>query len=340
MEEIEGTDGMRKTEDIEAANLFELLNEKTKMNLNELKGDENRRVQRVGQEQVHDLLFSEKLSWQSIIYDLINTEQLDPWELDLVYLANKFLERVRALEEENFFVSSKVLLAAALLLRMKADLLLDRDLQGLDDILFGKKEEKKYHQERIELDEDVPGLVPRTPLPRFRKVSLEELMKALGKAIDTENRRIRKVVLLKQQEVEIALSLPKKRINIQDSIKNIYSKLLEIFSKREEKLAFSELAGQGNEERIATFVPLLHLDNQHKVWLEQEGHLEEIWILLKELYEKKNAETLEKMRKEVEEEIGSLEIVNEEQKERAEDIEKEYANSLDLIEDRGEVARG
>ena len=334
MEEI---DRMEENEDAEVANLFELLDGKTETDLSKSNG--NRNVQRVGQEQVHDLLFSEKLSWQSIIYDLINTEQLDPWELDLAYLANKFLEKVRGLEEANFFVSSKVLLAATLLLRMKADLLLDRDLQGLDNILFGKKEEKKYHQERIELNEDVPGLVPRTPLPRFRKVSFEELMRALGKAIDTENRRIRKVVLMKQQEIEIALALPKKRINIQDSIKNIYSKLLRIFSKREEKLAFSELAGQGNEERIATFVPLLHLDNQHKVWLEQEGHLDEIWILLKELYEKKNAETLEKMRKEVEEEIEGLEIENEEQRWRAEDIEKEYTNPLDLIEDRAEVAK-
>ena len=294
---------------------------------------EEKQVQRVGQEQVHDLLFSEKLSWQSIIYDLINTEQLDPWELDLVYLTNKFLERIRQLEESNFFISSKVLLAAALLLRMKAELLLDRDLQGLDDILFGKKEEKKYHQERIELDEDVPGLIPRTPLPRFRKVSLEELMQALGKAINTENRRIRKVVLLKQQEIETALALPKKRINIQDSIKNIYSRLLNIFLKRKEKLAFSELAGIGNEERIATFIPLLHLDSQQKVWLEQQGHLDEIWILLKELYEKQNSEKLERMRKEVEEEMGKFELeMSDEQKERAENIEKEYANSLDLVE--------
>ena len=294
---------------------------------------EEKQVQRVGQEQVHDLLFSEKLSWQSIIYDLINTEQLDPWELDLVYLTNKFLERIRQLEESNFFISSKVLLAAALLLRMKAELLLDRDLQGLDDILFGKKEEKKYHQERIELDEDVPGLIPRTPLPRFRKVSLEELMQALGKAINTENRRIRKVVLLKQQEIETALALPKKRINIQDSIKNIYSRLLNIFLKRKEKLAFSELAGIGNEERIATFIPLLHLDSQQKVWLEQQGHLDEIWILLKELYEKQNSEILERMRKEVEEEMGKFELeMSDEQKERAENIEREYANPLDLVE--------
>ncbi len=260
-------------------------------------------TQKVGQEQIHDLLLSDKLSWQAIIYDLINTEQLDPWDIDLTLLAQKFLERVRTLEEANFFISSKVLLAASLLLRMKSEILLDYDIKTLDEVLFGKKEIRKYSQERIELDEDVPLLAVRTPLPRYKKVTLEELMNALGHAIKTENRRISKVVVAKQQEFEAANSLPKQKINVQDRIKEVYGRLRDIFKDREEKLSFSELAGSTTEERMATFLPLLHLDNQQKVWLEQESHCSEIWILLKRLYEKQNAAALEKMRLEVEEEI-------------------------------------
>ncbi|MDP3882006.1 MAG: segregation/condensation protein A [Nanoarchaeota archaeon] len=263
-------------------------------------------AQRVGQEQIHDLLFGDKLSWQAIIYDLINTEQLDPWDIDLSLLAQKYLVRVRELEEANFFVSSKVLLAASLLLRMKSEILLDHDLPGLDAILFGKKEEKKYVQERIELDEEIPGLVVRTPLPRYKKITLEELMKALGQAIKTENRRIKRIVLTKQQEFETSIAIPKNRINLQDKIKEIYAKIEEVFSKREDRLAFSELAGEKSEERVSTFVPLLHLDNQQKVWLEQEEHLDEIWILLKHLYEKQNADLLEAMKKEAAEEMAKM----------------------------------
>ncbi len=255
-------------------------------------------VSKVGQEQIHGLLFSEQLSWQALIYDLINTEQLDPWDIDLSLLCQKFLEKVRTLEEANFFVSSKVLLAASLLLRMKSELLLERDLRSLDDILFGKKEEKVYTQERIELDEEIPELMVRTPLPRFKKVTLEELMRALGHALKTETRRIQKVVVAKQQEYEIELSLPKQRINIQDSIRKVHGKLKDIFASRDEKLAFSSFAGKSREEQIATFVPLLHLDTQHKVWLEQEQHGDEIWILLKELYEQQHAAQLEQMRQE------------------------------------------
>ena len=263
--------------------------------------------ERVGQEQIHDLLFDNRLSWQAIIYDLINSEQLDPWDIDLSVLSIKYIERVRMLEEANFFISSKVLLAASLLLRLKSELLLSRDLQSLDDILYGKKEEKKYSQERIELDEDIPELVPRTPLPRYKKVSLQELIIALGKAISTEDRRDRKALILKQHEMDAYIHIPKRLFNLQDNIKGLYSKIKQFFVKSDEKVAFSKLSSVEPEERLLTFVSLLHLDNQQKVWLEQDGHFEEIWVLLKEIYESKNKDLLQRLK----EEVDSLEAERE-----------------------------
>lgn len=286
-------------------------------------------VQKVKQEQIHDLLMSDKLSWQAIIYDLINTEQLDPWDIDISLLAQKFLDKVRLLEEANFFISSKVLLAASLLLRMKSEILLEYDLKTLDEVLFGKKEERKYVQERIDLDEEIPSLIVRTPLPRYKKVTLDELMAALGNAIKTENRRIQKVVVAKQQEYEASLSLPKQRINVNDRIKEVYARLKDIFKEREHRLPLSELAGATTEERVATFVPLLHLDNQQKVWLEQDGHFAEIWILLKHVYEKQNASQLEQMRKEVEAEMKALaDSLSQEEKARVTELEEKFPDPL------------
>ncbi len=300
-------------------------------------------VEKVGQEQIHELLFQEKLSWQSIIYDLINSEQLDPWNIDLTMLSQKYLEKVRLLEEANFFISSKVLLAASLLLRIKSEIVLSQDIPTLDEILFGKKEEKVYTQERIELDGEIPALVPRTPLPRFRRVTLEELMAALGKAIKTETRRIRKEVLIKQQERETAIAMPKNRINVQEQIRVIYSRLEKIFATHEGKLAFSTLIEQvGREDMLAAFVSILHLDNQQKVWLEQEGHFEEIWIWMKDQYERVHSERLEQLRKEVEafmkeaekeQEASDAALVDEEDDEPEERTEKKPARKDQLEED-------
>jgi len=42
-------------------------------------------------EHVYSLVTSDEVGWQAVIYDLINTEQLNPWNLDLIALSKKYL---------------------------------------------------------------------------------------------------------------------------------------------------------------------------------------------------------------------------------------------------------
>jgi len=254
----------------------------------------------VKQEQIHDLLFNRELGWQEIIYDLINTEQLDPWDIDIIILSDKYLEKISNLEEADFFVSSKVLLAASLLLRIKSEILLNRYIKSIDDILFGKKEQPKYSLERIELNEDIPELIPRSPLPRFRKVTLKELMDSLNKAIITENRRIRKEIITKNALRETGFSLPKRKFSIKDKIIEVYRNLTDIFKRDKEKnrVSYNEFINNNRDEKILSFLPLLYLEEQKKVWLEQEKPFEEIYIWLKEIFLKYNPDLYADLRKE------------------------------------------
>lgn len=249
------------------------------------------------QDQVHDLIFSRDLGWQEIIYDLINTEQLDPWNVNIIILTDKYLKKINDLEEADFFVSSKVLLAAALLLRIKSEILLNKYIKSIDEILFGKKEEKNYVMERIELDEEIPELIPKSPMPRFRKVTLKELLESLNKAIITENRRIKKTIINKNALRESSISLPKKTISIKDRIKEIYDNLHGHFQDNQEKykISFTELIPQTKEEKINSFSSLLHLENQNKIWLDQKDHFGEIHIWLKHIYLKHNPDPLEEL---------------------------------------------
>ena len=280
----------------------------------------------VKQEQIHDLLFSREIGWQEIIYDLINTEQLDPWEIDIVVLSDKYLERIKELEEAEFFISSKVLLAAALLLRIKSEILLNKYIKSIDKILFGKKEETKYPMERIELDEEIPELIPRTPIPRLKKVTLQELIESLSKAIHTENRRIKKVIINKNALRETGFSLPKRKFNIKNKIKELYDKLLKYFKEEEKKkISYTDFVGEDREERMISFFPLLYLENQQKVWLEQNAHFEEIYIWLKEIYFKNNPDPFLDLKLSLEEEIKNL---TEEEKDRLKEIDKEFESPL------------
>ncbi|MFH1325301.1 MAG: segregation/condensation protein A [archaeon] len=241
------------------------------------------------QEKVHDILFSREIGWQEIIYDLINTEQLDPWDIDINVLANKYLEKINQFEEENYFISSKVLLAAALLLRIKSEILLNKYIKSIDEILFGKRDREKQIIERIELDEEIPELIPKSPIPRFKKVSIRELVESLNKAIITENRRIRKEIIQSNTIRDASFSLPKKNSGIKDKIKEIYNLLYGHLNGEKTSIKFAEIIPENSEDKITYFITLLHLENQKKIWLHQDEHFGDIHIWMKNTYLKHNS---------------------------------------------------
>jgi len=238
----------------------------------------------LNQEQVFDLITRDELSWQAIIYDLVKTEQLDVWNIDIGVLADRYVEIIEGLDEMDFFVSSKVLLACSLLLRLKSEILLNKHIQSLDEVLYGVKEEKRYGLERIEIDEDeLPILVPRTPMPRYKKVTLNELMGALNQAIETENRRIRKEIKQKRAEKSALVVLPRNVIPLRTRIKGIFSRIREhLKSKEREKMMFSELA-PSRAEKLACFLPVLHLSNDDRLFLHQPEHFDEIHMMLERI---------------------------------------------------------
>lgn len=255
---------------------------------------------KINQNQVYDLITGHEVSWQEIIYDLIRTEQLDPWDLDIGLLAEKYLERIRQLEDENFFVSSKVLLACSLLLRLKAELLANKFIQSLDEALYGRKEDKKYEYGKIQLDEDeLPILVPKTPMPRFKRVTLQELLGALNKAVETENRRIKKEIKFRQAEKAALVVLPRHdKIPLKDRIASAFARItghIKHPEKPQTRMKFSELA-PSRTEQLSAFLPVLHLANQERVYLDQEKHYDEIFMMLEKShikYMKDSEELLE-----------------------------------------------
>jgi len=257
---------------------------------------------KINQNQFFDLITGEELSWQSIIYDLIKTEQLDPWDINLGILAERYVEIIQQLEETDFFISSKVLLACSLLLRLKSEILINSYIQDLNDALYGRRDEKRYELERIEIDEDeLPILTPRTPMARHKKVTLKELMKALDHAINTENRRIKKEIKGRQAQKSLLTVMPKGTyVPLKVRIKSIFGIVDNHIKNGNNHMKFSHLA-PAKEEKLASFVPLLHLSNDGKIFLRQPVHFEEIHMTLKI-----HSDEL----KELEEELGFAEQID------------------------------
>lgn len=282
------------------------------------------KIEKINQNQLYDIITSKQPSWQSIIYELIQTEQLDPWNIDIIILTQKYFEKIEELED--YYVSSKVLLAAALLLRIKSEFLLNKYIKSIDEILFGKSVETKTF-EKIEIDEsEIPILIPKTPLSRLKRITLNELMDALNKAIETESRRIKREVQFKRAKKLAAVDIPIKRIILRDRIRQLYAKILTFLKKPEpKKVAFSNLVGKEKEERISAFLPLLHLNDGKKIWLDQNTHLDEIWVYLYEYFEKNRDNFLQDLEKDIEEMKEELTLLE------TENIEK---NPLEEIKEK------
>ncbi len=64
----------------------------------------------------------------------------------------------------------------------------------------------------------------------------------------------------------------------------------------------------------------MHLENQQKIWLEQENHFEEIYVWLKKVFLKHNPDPFAELRGEIEEEIENM---DKDQLKRLEEIERE-----------------
>jgi segregation and condensation protein A len=233
-------------------------------------------------DQILDMLLKEdEITWQTILLDLIKTEKMDPWNIDISILTQKYIDIVKKLKEVNFSLSGKVILAASILLKIKSDKLLNENITAFDDLMYEHEElEENFIEEKQERLVN-PKLTIKTPQARKRKVSINDLVFALERALEVEQRR--KIRYIREAEVPDSIKVPDKKIDIGNKITEIYEKIKN-FLKKENKVTFSQLTpSKEKEDVIYTFIPLLHLDNQKKIHLQQEKPFEEINIIIKEV---------------------------------------------------------
>ena len=63
---------------------------------------------------------SNEVTWRSMIYELMKSEQMDPWDVDVSVLTRRYVHMLKKLKELDFRVSGKMVLAAAILLKIKS----------------------------------------------------------------------------------------------------------------------------------------------------------------------------------------------------------------------------
>ena len=234
------------------------------------------------QDKIFDLLLEqEEVTWKTLILDLVKSEEMNPWDINITLLTQKYIQVIKEMQEHDLRISGKILLAAAILLKIKSSHLIDHDITRLDQLIHQEEEELGEEDLFEELSSgerklrEKYKLIPKNPQPRTRKVSVNDLISALQKAMASKRR-----ILAKQRPQKFVA--PKKGIDILEVIRELYHKIVYYNKKDEKKLTFSRLLPPkaSKRQKVHTFVPLLHLENQQKVETTQKEAFDEIYVKL------------------------------------------------------------
>ncbi len=237
------------------------------------------------QQKIYDMVVNqEDVTWKSLIHELVRTEQMDPWDINISLLTKKYIQAVKDLHEHDLKVSGRIVLAAAIMLKIKSSHLLEFGITNLDK-LINQGDDLSEDELLEELGEEMARerrqrqqfqLIPRNPQPRSRKVSIHDLVGALQRAMESKKR-----ILAKQRPVKY--NMPKKGMDIMEVIYDIYHKIVYYTNKeKNSKITFTKLLPPkaSKQDKVYTFIPLLHLENQRKVETRQNQPFEEIHVRL------------------------------------------------------------
>jgi len=223
---------------------------------------------------LHEMILNDEISWEGMIREIVYKEGIDPWDVDVSKLSQAYLKKIKEFKELNFPFSGKVILIAAILLKLKA-----RTFKFVEE----EDEEEEFGQGIFDdLVIGVDHLEPNIPLPKTRKVTLDELIQALDAALKVERRKVerrkRREFLKKHNDFVLRVE----KSNIKDRMLHLFKRIKDFF-KEQKKLFFTHLVPSNTRnDIIATFIPLINLSNKGKVELFQERCFEDFEIIIRD----------------------------------------------------------
>lgn len=217
---------------------------------------------------VIDLVYTEA-TWKDLLIELVDKNKLDPWNIDIIEIVEKYIDTVKKLKVLDLRVPANIILAAAILLRLKSNYL---SLQDYDET------------GEMGIAEDVqrPNIIVdplnfRLRLPPKRKISLTELIAALDEAMEIKAEKMSPSIK-PQPFIPITLE----NFDIAAETEKLYGVLKEHVDKSK-MVTFSYMTRLSsiNDILLELFIPLLFLAHKGKVGLIQERFFSDIIIALR-----------------------------------------------------------
>lgn len=235
-----------------------------------------------------------------ILVNMAKRQELDPWNVNILDVTDRYLQHLVELKQNNLRLTGRTLLFAAILLRLKSDvlegidpLMLEEDAvaefdDDYDDPDFQDMEQLASRANIIPIDE---ALERRTSvkLNRKRVVTLKDLIKqlefyeelerkrSLKNAHERAKRRVRSYANFTAEDI---INLAHDEY-IEDSVKRLFALLEKLFESNE-KIELTELESAGMD-KISTYIALLFLSADGRVDLVQDEFYSDLYVVADDL---------------------------------------------------------
>lgn len=233
-----------------------------------------------------DIAAIREADWEHVLERF--TEDMDPWAIDIVKLADRYKSYIERLERFDLEVPGRIIVVGAVLLRMKAELLRDIYEDGGVDQATEEELERELDA-MFDFDEDdlepvdadqlrIPEAVPKPPVKKKgkRKVTLDELKDALEKAVEIGQKREKRQTERKEAK---DYGIEVEEDDITNRLETLYNNLRDRIGGREDAVTFSDLVkDQEKQEKLDKFVHIMHLETDRRIDCMQEEWLGDIKI--------------------------------------------------------------
>ncbi len=209
------------------------------------------------------------VSWISFLKESIKRRNFDPWEIDLIEIADAYLELIKTYKRFDIKLSADIILVGGILLKLKSQSLYYESLpkeENLENFLSEKPnssqdKRKKYSKEK------------KNSLKIKRKLTLDNLIKIIKKELSKNEKRIRKefkTSLSSEPLNDVVNELLEEDKDIEKRINFIYNLLVE--------KNFFDFLEIFRENKIKYFLPLLIAANEGKCEIIQEKYFESLYV--------------------------------------------------------------
>lgn len=200
------------------------------------------------------LALDELGKWDSQLVDLVKEERINPWDIDIIQLTAKYLERISQIEDLDFRIPAKAVITAAVLLKLKSE-----------KLFFEEKERKERDASGLpQLNIDLLSVPDLHPVRRIveRKITIVELVDALRLAFEVEKRKLMRKKSLRQIGIRITT------VNIEAVMRDLRAVMDDLFYARDE-ISLTDLLKYSHKFEVV-FLAILHMANNGELDLDQQ----------------------------------------------------------------------